>query len=305
MKTKTLRQIFSELSFFHSPQQLPELPIAGLAIDSRAVRPGDLFIALKGGSADGHDFIPNAIANGATAVVGDKDLSGLPVPYVRLEDSRRALTWIAAAFYDWPGRRLRVIGVTGTDGKTTTCNLIYRILLAAGIKAGLISTVNAVIGNEVLDTGLHVTTPDAHEVQHYLAKMLDAGLTHVVLETTSHGWAQHRVDACEFDIGVITNITHEHLDEHGSYENYRAAKGRLFVSLGMTPSKAHGNPRFAVLNRDDGSYAYLDSITEVRKASYGLGTNVDVRAKEIQYSPSGIQFVAAAKGFRVAIAWRP
>jgi UDP-N-acetylmuramoyl-L-alanyl-D-glutamate--2,6-diaminopimelate ligase len=301
MKTKTLRQIFSELSFFHTPQQLPELPIAGLAIDSRAVKPGDLFVALKGGSADGHDFIPNAIANGAIAVVGEKDLDGLSVPYIRLENSRQALTWIAAAFYDWPGRKLTVIGVTGTDGKTTTCNLIYQILLAAGIKAGLISTVNAVIGNEVLDTGLHVTTPDAQDVQHYLAKMVDAGLTHVVLETTSHGWAQHRVDACEFDVGVITNITHEHLDEHGSYENYRAAKGRLFVGLEKTPPKAHGNPRFAVLNRDDSSYTYLDSITEVRKASYGLRAGADVRAEEIQYSPSGIRFVGASKAFRVAI----
>ena len=141
---------------------------------------------------------------------------------------RRALTWIAASFYDWPGRKLTIIGVTGTDGKTTTTNLIYQILLAAGLKAGMISTVNAVVGDEVLDTGFHVTTPDAQDVQRYLASMVDAGLTHVVLETTSHGWAQYRVDACEFDIGVVTNITHEHLDQHGSFEAYRAAKARLF-----------------------------------------------------------------------------
>ena len=250
---KTLRKVFEELSFSYFPRHLPDLEIMGIAIDSRAVKPGYLFVAMQGGSFDGHDFIPKAIEDGAVAVVGEKDLLGCPVPYVRVENTRQSLTWIAASFYDFPARKLTMIGVTGTDGKTTICNLIYKILLAAGIKAGLISTVNAVIGDEVLDTGFHVTTPDAHDVQHYLARMVDAGLTHVVLETTSHGWAQYRVEACEFDIGVITNITHEHLDQHGSYENYRAAKGRLFTSLEKTLAKPQGNPRLAVLNRDDRS----------------------------------------------------
>ena len=144
-----------------------------------------------------------------------------------------------------------MIGVTGTDGKTTTTNLIFQILQAAGLKTGMISTVNAVIGDQVLDTGFHVTTPEAVDVQRYLAMMVEAGLTHAVLETTSHGWAQHRVDGCEFDVAVITNITHEHLDEHGSLENYRQAKARLFQSLVETKIKPRGNPRTAVLNRDD------------------------------------------------------
>src|SRR5512146_2768456 len=218
-----------------------EAEIGGIAIDSRKVQPGDLFVARKGASADGHDFIADAIARGAAAVAGDKDLTGLPVPYLRVTDARQALSWLAAAFYGFPGRLMTVIGVTGTDGKTTTCNLLFKILQEAGLKAGLISTVNAVIGDQVLDTGFHVTTPDAHDVQAYLAQMVEAGLTHVILETTSHGWAQHRVDACEFDIGVITNITHGHLDEHGSYENYRAAKARLFESLQITRPKALGS----------------------------------------------------------------
>ena len=298
---KTLRKIFAELSLVHSPDLLPDLAIAGIAIDSRAVKPGYLFVALKGGSFDGHDFIAKAIENGAVAIVGEKDLTGLPVPYVRVDNTRQALTWIAASFYDFPARKLTVIGVTGTDGKTTTCNLIYKILLAAGVKAGLISTVNAVVGDEVLDTGFHVTTPDAHDVQHYLARMVDAGLTHVVLETTSHGWAQYRVDACEFDIGVITNITHEHLDQHGSYENYRAAKGRLFTSLEKTLSKPRGNPRLAVLNRDDRSFEYLDSITKVRKINYGMEKSGDIHAEEIQYSPLGIQFMAVGNDLHVTI----
>ena len=222
-----LQKLFIDFPFTFSPSQLPDVEISGIAIDSRAIQPGFLFVALKGGSVDGHAFIQKAIYNGAAAIIGEEDLSGFTVPYIRLENSRQALTWLAAAFYDWPARKLTVIGVTGTDGKTTTSNLIYQILAAARFKAGMISTVNAVIGDEVLDTGFHVTTPDAHDVQRYLAKMVDAGLTHVVLETTSHGWAQYRVDASEFDIGVVTNITHEHLDQHGSYENYRAAKARL------------------------------------------------------------------------------
>jgi UDP-N-acetylmuramoyl-L-alanyl-D-glutamate--2,6-diaminopimelate ligase len=300
-KMKTIQTLFSALPFSYLPGHLPDLAIEGIAIDSRAVKPGYLFVAMRGGSFDGHDFIPKAIENGAVAIVGEKDLTGCPVPYIRLENTRRSLTWIAASFYDFPARKLTVIGVTGTDGKTTTCNLIYEILLAAGIKAGLISTVNAVIGDEVLDTGFHVTTPDAHDVQHYLARMVEAGLTHVVLETTSHGWAQYRVDACEFDVGVITNITHEHLDQHGSYENYRAAKGRLFTSLEKTLPKPQGNPRLAVLNHDDRSYEYLDSTTKPPKVSYGMGQGVDICAQEIHYSPFGIQFIAVSNKDRIAI----
>jgi UDP-N-acetylmuramoyl-L-alanyl-D-glutamate--2,6-diaminopimelate ligase len=197
--------------------------------------------------------------------VGEREISGLAIPYIRLENPRRALTWLAAAFYNWPARQMTVIGVTGTDGKTTTSNLLYKILVAAGIKAGMISTVNAVIGNEVLDTGFHVTTPDAHDVQHYLARMVEAGLTHVVLETTSHGWAQYRIDACEFDIAVVTNITHEHFDEHGSYENYRDAKARLFASLEITQDKPQGNPRLGVINRDDQSFEFLHKFNRSKQ----------------------------------------
>jgi UDP-N-acetylmuramoyl-L-alanyl-D-glutamate--2,6-diaminopimelate ligase len=209
---------------------------------------------------------------------------------------------MAAAFYNWPGRKLSVIGVTGTDGKTTTTNLIYQILLAANIKAGMISTVNAVIGDEVLDTGFHVTTPDAQDVQRYLAKMVGAGLTHVVLETTSHGWAQYRVDACEFDIGVVTNITHEHMDEHGSYENYRAAKARLFESLEKTSEKSHGNPRLGVINRDDlKSFDFLNNFIKVNKLNYGLREGADVRAVDIRYSPSGIHFTAKSRDLEIPV----
>lgn len=298
---KKLSQLFIDFPLPY-PTQIPDTEITGIAIDSRAVKTGDLFVAMQGGNADGHSYVQKAIDRGASAIVGDKDLGGFPVPYIRLENSRQALTWLAAAFYDWPARKLTVIGVTGTDGKTTTTSLIHKVLLAANIKAGMISTVNAVIGDEILDTGFHVTTPDAHDVQHYLAMMVNVGLTHIVLETTSHGWAQYRVDACEFDIGVVTNITHEHMNEHGSYENYRAAKARLFSSLEWTFVKPQGNPRLAVINRDDEkSFGYLNEFIKVERLNYGLSADADIRAADIFYTPTGIRFTAQGKDIRVTI----
>ena len=299
--TISLQTIFAGFPFPFSPEQIPAIPITGIAMDNRKLEPGNLFVAMPGGSVDGHDFITDAIARGARAVVCEKAISSLPVPCIRVENSRRSLSWLAAAFYGNPGRNLTVIGVTGTDGKTTTCNLLYQILLSAGLKTGLISTVNAIIGKEVLDTGFHVTTPDAPDVQRYLARMVDGGLTHAVLETTSHGWAQYRVDACEFDIGVITNITHEHLDQHGSYENYRAAKARLFQSLDKTQTKLQGNPRLAVLNKDDSSYEYLSHQGSGSQISYGLGATADIRAESVIYSPQGIHFEAVGDGFRFPV----
>ena len=283
-------------------KDVPDISVNGISIDSRAVKPGQLFVAMTGGTVDGHNYIQKAIEKGAVAVVGEKAVDGLSVPYIRLENTRQALTWIAGAFHEWPGRKLTVIGVTGTDGKTTTTNLLHRILLTANIKAGMISTVNAVIGDEVLDTGFHVTTPDAHDVQGYLAKMVDAGLTHVVLETTSHGWSQHRVDACEFDVGVVTNITHEHMNEHGNYENYRAAKARLFSSLEITLDKPQGNPRLGIINRDDvKSFVFLNYFIKVNKLNYGMDEDADIRAVDIAYSPSGIHFAAQSRDFQVDV----
>lgn len=284
--------------------------ITGITLDSRQVQPGNIFVALTGGNTDGHLYIGDAIRRGATIVVGEQAVSGLSVPYLRVENSRMALAYLSAAFYGWPGRQLTVIGVTGTDGKTTTANLIYYILLAAGMRAGMISTVNAVIGDQVLDTGYHVTTPEAPDVQRYLSQMVARGITHVVLEATSHGLAQHRVTACEFDLGVVTNITHEHLDYHGTYEAYREAKSRLFTSLGETSLKPHGNYRVAVLNRDDASFDYLCSViwnTEVLETerigicSYGLHPAADLRGEEVGLRGDGIEFTIVRDGFRLPI----
>lgn len=289
------------------------IPVSSIALDSRKARPGDVFVALCGGNVDGHRFIPDAIGQGAVAIVGEQQLQGLSVPYLQVQDSRLALAHLSAALHGFPARRLTMIGVTGTDGKTTTCNLIYHILRVAGFPTGLISTVNAVIGDQVLDTGFHVTTPEAPDVQGYLAQMVASGLSHVVLESTSHGLAQQRVAACDFDIGVVTNITHEHLDYHGSLEAYRAAKARLFTGLAGTPQKTHGNPRLAVLNRDDDSYEYLrERILEapamvgqgalpIGMLSYGLHPEADVRAEEIVYSPEGTRFTVTWSAGQVAL----
>jgi UDP-N-acetylmuramoyl-L-alanyl-D-glutamate--2,6-diaminopimelate ligase len=288
---------------------IPNLPITGIALDSRQVLPGYLFVALSGISTDGHRFIPDAIRRGAVAVVGSYEMSGLEVPYIQVEDSRLALAYLSAAFYNFPARQLLMIGVTGTDGKTTTVNLIYNILSSAGLNAGMISTVNAIIGDQTLDTGFHVTTPEAPDVQRYLAHMVNARpqpLTHAVLEATSHGLAQQRVAACDFDIGVVTNITHEHLDFHGSYQDYRAAKARLFTGLSDTSAKSFNPPRGAVLNRDDVSFDYLAERTEVFQISYGTSPEADVRAENIHQAADGLFFEAVGsrrdrREFRVPI----
>jgi UDP-N-acetylmuramoyl-L-alanyl-D-glutamate--2,6-diaminopimelate ligase len=269
-----------------------EVLVTGIALDSRSVQPGNLFVALQGGMLDGHRFIPDAIQRGAVAVVGTQPLSELAVPYIRVEDGRRALAYLSAAFYGFPARRMLMIGVTGTDGKTTTSNLIYQILRAANVPVGMISTVNAVIGDEVLDTGFHVTTPEAPDVQRFLAQMVAAGLSHAVIEATSHGLAQQRVAACDFDIGVVTNITHEHLDFHGTYEAYRAAKSLLFSGLGKTADKTFSPPRGAVLNRDDLSYDHLASLSKVKQVSYGLHPAALLRAEDITPGTDGLHFSA-------------
>lgn len=274
---------------------LPGTDISGISLDSRKVNPGDIFIALEGGSVDGHQFIPQAIKAGASAIVGNHPFINITVPYLATENPRKAMAHIAAAFYGFPSRSLSVIGVTGTDGKTTTVNLIYQILLACGIKSGMISTVNAVIGDEEIDTGFHVTTPESPMIQSLLRKMVDAGITHVVLETTSHGLDQYRAEACDFDIGVITNITHEHLDYHGSYDQYFSAKLKLADYLLDTIPKPQGNPLCLIFNQDDISYEKIirklgsRQYKSIKKITYGLNSKAMVRAEEILMNPNGLR----------------
>ncbi len=270
---------------------LPDRDVSGVTADSRQVTPGAVFVAVPGLTVDGSTYLPDAAARGAILLVGEGPDPGLGVPYRQIADARWTLAHLAAAWHGYPARQLVMIGVTGTDGKTTTSNLIYAILRAAGLRAGLVSTVNAVIGDQVLDTGFHVTTPEALEVQGYLAQMVQAGLTHCVLEATSHGLAQHRVAACDFDLGVVTNITHEHLDYHGTFEAYREAKGRLFAGLSDSTPKPHqGITRTAILNRDDESFAYLAKQARVRQVCYSITGPANVYAQAIAHAPDGLRF---------------
>jgi UDP-N-acetylmuramoyl-L-alanyl-D-glutamate--2,6-diaminopimelate ligase len=254
-----------------------DVEVTAITSDSQRVAPGALFVAYQGLGADGHHYIGDAIVRRAAAVVGEKPMAGLAVPYVQVSDGREALAWLSSTWYGHPSRAMRIVGITGTDGKTTTANLLLSILRAAGRRAGLISTVNAVIpardvepgGDTVYDTGLHTTTPDAPDVQHYLAMMRDAGTDEAVLEVTSHGLAQHRVTGCEFDVAVVTNITHEHLDYHGSYQAYQEAKATLFRAL-MKSERKPGLPKTSVLNRDDASFDLLAGIPAERTVTYGV-----------------------------------
>jgi UDP-N-acetylmuramoyl-L-alanyl-D-glutamate--2,6-diaminopimelate ligase len=257
--------------------------------DSRQVQPGGLFVARRGGSLDGHAFISDAVEQGAAAVVGERPCEpSIPVPYVRVSDSAAALAWLSAANRGFPARQLVMIGVTGTDGKTTTTNLIHSILVRAGLRTGMVSTVNVVLGGEVADTGLHVTTPTAPEVQTYLARMVGDGLTHCVLEATSHGLAQGRVTACEFDVAVVTNIEHEHLDFHGSWEAYRDAKASLFRAL-MASAHKPGVVKTAVINADDPSAGFLTAIPAERHLHYAVERpkGADVKALAVDARPDG------------------
>ncbi len=269
------------------PCDRPDLPITQITANSRQVQPGALFVAYRGVTHDGHDFIPQALAAGAVAVVGERDLN-LGVPYLRVAEGRRALGLLCAAWEGFPSRRLGVIGVTGTDGKTTTSNLIHSILTAAGLRAGLLTTVNARIGDRTFDTGLHTTTPDAADLQRYLRLMVAAGSDWGILETTSHGLSQWRVAGVDYDIAVVTNITHEHLDEHGDYEGYLAAKGRLLELVAATPVKP-GLPRGVVLNADDRSFARLRNYPAPQRLTYGLEAG-DLRAVAIRALPDGMHF---------------
>lgn len=294
-----MKQLQDLLAGISVEGEVPEATVSGIAVDSRKVSPGDIFVATSD-RIDGHQFIPQAIEKGAAAVIGSKSLA-LSVPYVRVEDTRGALATISAEFYGHPANDLTLIGVTGSDGKTTTVNFIYEILKAAGIKTGMISTVNAVIGEEALDTGLHVTTPEVFENEKYLRQIADAGLTHAILETTSHGLAARRISGEIFDIGVVTNITHEHLDYHGSWDAYLEAKGKLIRGLEVTQPKTNPIPPLAVLNRDDRSYDYLTVMTKARQISYGVEGPADVFAENIVNTPEKLTFTADGPGFSLPV----
>ena len=223
----TLKELLAPYGTF------PPLPVRGLALDSRRVEPGFLFFALPGiplphrKPLDGHDFIPEAIRRGAVAVVGERPLA-LPIPYLRVEDGRKALAEVSARFFGHPEKRLVLVGVTGSKGKSTTSALLHHLLEGAGLKTALLSTVAWRFGQEEAPGVGHFTTPEAPEVYGFLARAVELGLSHAVLEVSSHALALKRVDGLSFQVGVFINFyPDDHLDFHGSEEAYFQAKALL------------------------------------------------------------------------------
>lgn len=311
-ETRSLKQLLARwATAVASSTTLPQPPaydgadvqITRLTEKTSEVIPGGCFVARVRTGSDGHPYIGKAIAKGAGLILAQRPAAevGVSVPvdvvYLLVENTAAAVAWLAAAWENFPSRQLVTVGVTGTDGKTTVSNMLHAILQAAGVRAGLLSTLKAVIGDSEEPLELHVTTPEAPVVQRYLRRMVDAGLTHCVLESTSHGLAQHRVDAVDFDMAVVTNITHEHLDYHGSYAAYFDAKARLFEALRQdawqvasdNAAKA-GLARTAVLNRDDDSYAGLAARTVPRRLTYALQRPADVAADDVRYTAHDTQF---------------
>jgi UDP-N-acetylmuramoyl-L-alanyl-D-glutamate--2,6-diaminopimelate ligase len=290
--------------------------ISTLAYDSRAVRPGSLFVAIPGAHVDGHDFIPKAIAQGAAAVVYDNparwhdhdDVAGILVPNARI-----ALAPLAAAFYGHPGEAMRVVGITGTDGKTTTTWLTSVVLEAGGHTTGLMGTVDFKVGGRVWANDTRQSTPEAPEVQALLRDMVAAGCDHAVVESTSHALSArwNRLGGCAFDVAVLTNVTHEHLDYHGSVEQYRRDKARLFEMLGederrktkdesslsvLRPSSfvqsANKTRKIAVVNADDPNHQmFLDAApAHAQRLTYAVNSHADVRAHDVRSTRDGLQF---------------
>lgn len=277
------------------------VPISSIAFDSRLVEAGGLFVALRGGYADGHDFLPQARERGAVACLIDRDLGNDSTAgyqaVVTVPDSRAALARVARAFYDEPSAALTLVGITGTDGKTTTSFMLDHILRHAGKSTGLVGTVAVRIGDGPVRSPGRQTTPESLETQRLLAEMRAAGVEVGILETSSHGLETHRVEGCLFDIGIITNITHEHLDFHGTVERYRAAKARLFDEVAA--ARRQGKLGVAILNRDDpGALAVIDRARDCRLLTFGIesGPDCDVAARAIEPANDGYRFTLRVGG---------
>ncbi len=290
---KTLSQLLSEIpddKITKKQGDMNTLVTAPIVESSLDVEQGGVFVARRGLSTDGHKYVQNAIDTGASAIVGEIPQDDLSVPYVQVTDAQDVLGLLAAAYHDFPSRKLVVIGVTGTDGKTTTSHILHSILKRAeGIKAGFISTISADFGDDVADTGLHVTTPGAPQVQAYLARMVDASLTHCILEMTSHGLAQGRLNGVDIDVAVYTNVMHEHLDFHGSWENYRDAKALMFRKLAGAYRKPN-QPKISVVNADDPSADYFGAIPADKVVGYGIHNGAYYHAIDIDYQPNQTKF---------------
>ena len=317
--TRSIKQLLAEwqTAVSHTSHLRPS-PYSGPDVDIRLftektseVVPGSSFVARVRTGSDGHPWISKAVELGAKFILAQRSPTELDltlpkdVVYWQVPDTAETLAWLSAAWYGFPSRQLVTVGVTGTNGKTSTVDLIYAILTAAGCKTGMLSTLKAMIGEHQEALELHVSTPEAPVVQRYLRQMVDAGMTHCVLETTSHGLAQHRVTAVDYDIAVITNITHEHLDYHGSFEEYAQAKERLFSMVAANDPASHKPSvvlKTAVLNLDDSSYSRLAAIPAPRQISYSLhNTRANLHVTNLVTDPAGSSFTLHLGGHKLPI----
>ena len=286
--SKKLRELVALLTDSEVQGNL-EINIDSITHDSRQVGPGSLFIALTGSKADGHDFIPAACVKGAAAVIAQREVA-VPagVTLIKVTDTREAMQKIVPYFFDYPSRKFRLIGVTGTNGKTTTTYLIRAILRRAGFRVGVIGTINNIIDEKILP--VKNTTPDVVELQALFAAMADAKVQYAVMEVSSHALALNWVNGTEFDVGVFTNITRDHLDFHGTFDNYIDAKAVLFSML--SSAGATKPNKTAVVNIDDPAAPAMLRAGNSRKILYGVNYAADLNAEDIDVHATGSRFTA-------------
>lgn len=275
----------------------PEAAITGLADDSRQVKPGELFAAFPGLAADGHAYVPAAVAAGASAVIHEKPLESYEpsVVYLRVADARALLSALSRGFYGDPARELVVIGVTGTKGKSTTTWFTAQLLKGLGRKCGFVSSATSRIGSTVEPNPLHVSTPMAYQIHRMLRKMVDAGNHYAVVEASSHGLSHRtaRLRDVSFDAALLTNVSHEHLDFHGSMEEYRSDKANLFRALGADSRRP--TPPFGIVNLDDPSAAYFRGQSRAPVLGYSLDRpEADLRAQSLVEASTHTDFTMFA-----------
>jgi UDP-N-acetylmuramoyl-L-alanyl-D-glutamate--2,6-diaminopimelate ligase len=293
----------------------PDTLISGLAYDSRAVQEGWLFFALEGLHINGNDYIPQALKAGAAAVVYGAASGGQAAEaargagtrgqavFIQAENPRAAMSGISANFYGRPSSRLKTIGVTGTDGKSSTVYFIYQLLEALGKKAGLLSTVSFLTDGGFEKNTLRQSTPEAPVIHGILADMEKAGKEYAVIEATSHGLSPRtgRLLDVEFDVAVLTNVTHEHLEFHGSQEQYLSDKTNLFRCLQAGRSAKKGVPAFGVTNADDSSYAYIKTQVRERLYSYSVRSSADIYASGLRADSDGCGFTLHDGGEKAVV----
>jgi UDP-N-acetylmuramoyl-L-alanyl-D-glutamate--2,6-diaminopimelate ligase len=279
-----LKELLENLHLL-TPYQGEDLEITSIENDNRKVQKGSLFICIKGYTVDGHDFAASAVRNGAAAVLAERPLP-LEVPVIIVKDTKRAMAVLADAFYGQPTKKLKLIGITGTNGKTTTSHMIEKIFADRGCKTGLIGTMYTKIADKTFES--KNTTPESLTLQKTFHQMVGEGVETAVMEVSSHALDLGRVHGCDFDVAVFTNLTQDHLDYHKTMEEYKRAKSLLFAQLGNTFH--HQNPKFAVLNADDPASEMFRSATAAHVVTYGIDTEADIQAQNIQMTSTGTKF---------------